>query len=172
MANATARVRIHTTLGSITVELYGTEAPVTVENFLQYVRSGYYAGTIFHRVIPAFMVQGGGMEDGLWEKTVGQRAPIRNEAGNGLKNDVGTIAMARTSDPDSATSEFFINVRNNQSLNRDRSRDGVGYAVFGRVVDGMDVVSRIERVRTSTQSGYSDVPVDAIVITSMELLTD
>jgi cyclophilin family peptidyl-prolyl cis-trans isomerase len=172
MADATALVRIGTTLGAITIELYGTDAPVTVENFLQYVRSDYYVGTLFHRVIPGFMVQGGGLEEGLWEKTAGQRPAIRNESANGLKNDVGTIAMARTSDPDSATSQFFINVRNNGSLNRDRSRDGVGYAVFGRVVDGMDVVSKIERVRTSTQSSYSDVPVDAIAITSTVLLTD
>ena len=172
MANATARVRIGTTLGAITVELYGTEAPVTVDNFLHYVRSGYYIGTIFHRVIPGFMVQGGGMEEGMWDKTAGQRAAIPNESGNGLTNDMGTIAMARTSEPDSATSQFFINVRDNGSLNRDRSRDGVGYAVFGRVVDGMDVVRKIERVRTGTQSGYSDVPVHTIAIVSTELLTD
>jgi len=173
MANATARVRISTTLGAITVELYGADAPVTVDNFLQYVRSGYYVGTIFHRVIPGFMIQCGGMEEGMWEKTEGQRAAISNESGNGLTNDVGTIAMARTSDPDSATSQFFINVRNNGSLNRDRCRDGVGYAVFGRVMDGMDVVHKIERVRTGTQSGHSDVPVDTIAIVSTEeLLTD
>jgi cyclophilin family peptidyl-prolyl cis-trans isomerase len=172
MANATARVRIDTTLGSITVELYGTEAPLSVQNFLDYVRAGYYAGTLFHRVIPGFMVQGGGLEDGLWEKTAGQRAPITNESGNGLRNEVGTIAMARTSDAHSATSQFFINVRNNLSLDRARCRDGVGYAVFGRVVDGMDVVQKIERSRTSTQSGYSDVPIHPIVITSTELLTD
>jgi len=172
MANATARVRIGTTLGALTIELYGADAPVTVENFLHYVRSGYYVGTLFHRVIPGFMVQAGGLEDGLWEKTAGQRPAIRNESGNGLRNDVGTIAMARTSDPDSATSEFFINVRNNVSLNRDRCADGVGYAVFGRVIEGMNVVSKIERARTSTQGGYSDVPVDAILITSTDLLTD
>ena len=172
MANGTARVRIGTTLGAITVELYGTEAPATVHNFLQYVRSRYYVGTIFHRVIPGFMVQGGGMEAGMWDKTDGQRPPIANESGTGLTNDLGTIAMARTSDPDSATSQFFINVRSNGSLNRGRCPDGVGYAVFGRVVDGMDVVHKIERVRTGKQSGYSDVPVDTIAIVSTELLTD
>jgi peptidyl-prolyl cis-trans isomerase B (cyclophilin B) len=117
------------------------------------------------------MIQGGGMEDGLWEKTTGQRAPIANESTNGLKNDVGTIAMARTSDPHSATSQFFINVRDNPSLNRERCRDGVGYAVFGRVVEGMDVVHKIERVRTATQNRYSDVPLATIVITATELLT-
>jgi cyclophilin family peptidyl-prolyl cis-trans isomerase len=172
MANATARVRIGTTLGTIVIELYGTDAPVTVDNFLHYVRSGYYVGTIFHRVIPGFMVQGGGMEEGMWEKTTGQRPAIPNESGNGLMNDLGTVAMARTSEPDSATSQFFINVRNNGSLNRDHCRDGVGYAVFGRVVDGMDVVHKIERVRTRTQSGYGDVPIDAIAIVSTELFTD
>ncbi len=172
MTNATARVRIGTTLGSITVELYGADARVTVDNFLHYVRSGYYIGTIFHRVIPGFMVQGGGMEEGMWEKTDGQRPAIPNESANGLKNDLGTIAMARTSEPDSATSQFFINVRNNGSLNRDRCRDGIGYAVFGRVVDGMDVVDKIGRVRTRTQSGYSDVPIDAIAIVSTDLLTE
>jgi cyclophilin family peptidyl-prolyl cis-trans isomerase len=172
MANATARVRILTTLGSITIELYGTEAPVTVDNFLHYVRSGYYVGTIFHRVIPGFMVQGGGMEEGMWDKADGQRPAIPNESKNGLTNDLGTIAMARTSDPDSATSQFFINVRNNASLNRGRCADGVGYAVFGRVVDGMDVVHKIERVRTGRQSGHDDVPVDTIAIVSTERLTD
>jgi cyclophilin family peptidyl-prolyl cis-trans isomerase len=129
------------------IELYSTDARRS--NFLHYVGTDYYVGTLFHRVIPGCMVQGGGFEDGLWEKTTGQRPAIRNESANGLKNDVGTIAMARTSDPDSATSQFFINVRNNGSLNRDRCRDGVGYAVFGRIVDGMDVVSN--RARTNVR---------------------
>ena len=167
---ADPQVDIKTNLGTIRLELYPAKAPKTVENFLQYVKDGHYNGTVFHRVIDGFMIQGGGFDKAYSQKAT--RKPVENEAKNGLKNDVGTIAMARTSDPDSATSEFFINVRNNQSLNRDQSRDGVGYAVFGRVIDGMDVVTKIERVRTSTQSGSSDVPVDAIVITSMELLTD
>jgi peptidyl-prolyl cis-trans isomerase B (cyclophilin B) len=134
------------------------------------VRSRYYIGTIFHRVIRGFMIQGGGLEPSLFEKDDGQRAPIRNEAGNGLRNDLGTIAMARTSDPHSATSQFFINVRNNDALNRERAQDGVGYAVFGRVVEGLDVVRRIEQVRTGTRGGHRDVPVETIAITATEIV--
>lgn len=142
-----------------------------MKNFLEYVRSGYYVGTIFHRVIASFMIQTGGLDASLRDKHQGQRPPIQNEAGNGLRNDAGTLAMARTSDPHSATSQFFINVRNNDFLNRERAQDGVGYAVFGRVVEGMDVVRKIEQVRTGSRGGHKDVPVDAITITSAELVT-
>jgi peptidyl-prolyl cis-trans isomerase B (cyclophilin B) len=161
---------VNTSAGAITVELFEGEAPITVANFLEYVRAGYYDGTVFHRVIPNFMIQGGGLDASLRDKRAGQRTPIRNESANGLKNDVGTLAMARTSDPDSATSQFFINVRNNDFLNKDRSQDGVGYAVFGKVVDGMDVVRKIEQVRTGTRGGHKDVPIEAVSISSAELL--
>ena len=170
MATTSPRVRIDTSLGAITVELCPTEAPISTENFLRYVRSGYYVGTIFHRVIRGFMIQGGGLEASLFEKDEGLRPPIKNESGNGLRNDAGTIAMARTSSPHSATSQFFINVRNNDSLNRERAQDGVGYAVFGRVVDGMDVVRRIEQVRTGTRGVHRDVPVETISIAATEIL--
>jgi peptidyl-prolyl cis-trans isomerase B (cyclophilin B) len=165
------RVRLTTSAGAITIELYAKEAPLTVENFLAYVRDGYYAGTIFHRVIAGFMVQTGGLDASLRDKREGQRRPIKNEAANGLRNDLGSLAMARTSNPDSATSQFFINVRNNDFLNRDRSQDGVGYAVFGRVVDGMDVVRKIEQVRTGSRGGHKDVPVETISIVSAEVVT-
>jgi peptidyl-prolyl cis-trans isomerase B (cyclophilin B) len=165
------RVRLTTSAGAITIELYAKEAPITVENFLAYVQAGYYPGTIFHRVIAGFMIQTGGLDASLRDKREGQRRPIKNEGGNGLRNDVGSVAMARTSNPDSATSQFFINVRNNDFLNRDRSQDGVGYAVFGRVVEGMDVVRKIEQVRTGSRGGHKDVPVDAISIVSAEVVT-
>jgi peptidyl-prolyl cis-trans isomerase B (cyclophilin B) len=170
MATPNPRVQITTSAGTITIELYAAEAPITVENFLAYVQGGYYAGTIFHRVIPSFMIQGGGLDPSLRDKREGHRAPIKNEAGNGLRNDVGTLAMARTSDPHSATSQFFINVRNNDFLNKERSQDGVGYAVFGRVVEGMDVVRRIEQVRTTAKGGHKDVPAETITIVSAEVL--
>jgi peptidyl-prolyl cis-trans isomerase B (cyclophilin B) len=164
------RVKIETSAGAITLELNAKEAPVTVANFLAYVQAGYYDGTVFHRVIPNFMIQGGGLDAALRDKGSGQRPPIRNESGNGLRNDTGTVAMARTSDPDSATSQFFINVRNNDFLNRDRAQDGVGYAVFARVVDGMDVVRKIEQARTGSRGGHKDVPVEAITIGSAQVL--
>ncbi len=157
MPNATAQVRINTTLGVITVELYGMTPPS--RSRIPSLRGlGLLRGNALPPCDPGVHGPGGGLEDGLWEKTAGQRPPIRNESGNGLRNDVGTIAMARTSDPDSATSEFFINVRNERVAEPRPCRDGVGYAVFGRVVEGMDVVTKIERVRTSTQSGYSECP--------------
>ena len=170
MADQNPRVRLTTTAGPITIELQSKEAPITVENFLAYVRSGYYAGTIFHRVIPGFMIQGGGLDASLKDKREGQRAPIQNESGNGLRNDVGTVAMARTSNPHSATSQFFINVRANDFLNKDRSQDGVGYAVFGRVVDGMDVVRKIEQARTGSRGGHKDVPIETIALVSAEIV--
>src|SRR5215467_12119171 len=150
-AKGNPMVVISTSKGDIKVELYPDKAPETVKNFLAYVNAGYYDGTIFHRVIPGFMVQGGGLTADMKDKREGQRAAIKNESANGLKNDVGTVAMARTSAPDSATSQFFINVNDNGFLNKDKAQDGVGYAVFGKVVDGLDVVRKIEKVPTSTK---------------------
>jgi peptidyl-prolyl cis-trans isomerase B (cyclophilin B) len=162
-AGAQPQVRLETTKGLIVLELDREAAPQTVENFLTYVREGYYNGTIFHRVIKGFMIQGGGMLPGLVAKA--GRAPIRNEASNGLQNKVGTVAMARTSDPHSATSQFFINTKDNPSLDfKSRSRSGWGYCVFGRVVQGMAVVERIASTPTMSVSGYKDVPRRAVVI--------
>jgi peptidyl-prolyl cis-trans isomerase A (cyclophilin A) len=138
-----------------------------VKNFLEYVKSGFYNGTIFHRVIPGFMVQGGGFTVDMQEKQT--KAPIKNEAGNGLKNNRGTIAMARTNNPDSATAQFFINVVNNDGLNRPLP-DGFGYAVFGKVVSGMDVVDKIAKVKTVMRMGFRDVPEEPVVIKSVTLL--
>ena len=172
MSTSNPRVRITTSAGEFTLELEAEKAPVTTANFLGYVRDGFYVDTIFHRVIPNFMIQGGGLDAQLRDKRQGQRPPIKNEAGNGLRNDVGTIAMARTADPDSASSQFFVNVRNNDSLNRNRSQDGVGYAVFGRVTEGMDVVRKIEHGRTGSRGGHRDVPVDPVTILATEILAD
>jgi len=163
-------VVLSTSSGDIKVELYQDKAPVTVQNFLEYVKSGYYDGTIFHRVIPGFMVQGGGMTDDMRDKREGQRAAIKNESSNGLKNDTGTLAMARTSVPDSATSQFFINVKDNAFLNRENAGDKEGYAVFGKVVEGMDVVKKIEQVKTATKGPHQNVPVDAVVIKSAKVV--
>jgi peptidyl-prolyl cis-trans isomerase A (cyclophilin A) len=157
-------VLMSTSMGDIKIELYEDKAPVTVKNFLGYVNDKFYDGTIFHRVIPNFMIQGGGFDKDMKEKPT--KAPIKNEAANGLKNDTGTIAMARTSDPDSATAQFFINVVNNDGLNRPKP-DGHGYAVFGKVVEGMDVVHKIERVQTATKGMYRDVPQEPVVIKSI-----
>ena len=161
-------VLMSTSLGDIKIELYEKEAPESVKNFLAYVNDKFYDGTIFHRVIAGFMLQGGGFTENMEQKPT--KAPIKNEGGNGLKNDTYTLAMARTSVPDSATSQFFINVKNNDFLNRDKSQDGVGYAVFGKVIDGMDVVKKIEQVQTGRKGGYSDVPVEAVVIKSVTVL--
>ena len=163
-------VVLSTSLGDIKIELYQDKAPVTVQNFLEYVKAGYYDGTIFHRVIPGFMVQGGGMTDDMRDKREGQRAAIKNESSNGLKNDTGTVAMARTSAPDSATSQFFINVKDNTALNKENAADKVGYAVFGKVVEGMDVVKKIEQVKTATKGPHQNVPVDAVVIKSAKVV--
>jgi len=152
------KVKFVTTAGDIVVELDAAKAPKTVANFLQYVKSGHYDGTIFHRVIGNFMIQGGGMTADMKEKET--RPPIGLESKNGLANQRGTIAMARTSDPDSATAQFFINVKDNDFLNQDKSRDGNGYAVFGKVVEGMDVVDKIK----ATPTGPGDVPVQPIII--------
>ena len=163
-------VVLSTSLGDIKIELYQDKAPVTVQNFLEYVKAGYYDGTIFHRVIPGFMVQGGGMTDDMRDKREGQRAAIKNESSNGLKNDTGTLAMARTSAPDSATSQFFISVKDNTSLNKENAADKVGYAVFGKVVEGMDVVKKIEQVKTTTKGPHQNVPVDSVVIKSAKVV--
>ena len=165
-AKGNPMVLISTSLGDIKVELYPDKAPETVKNFLQYVDAGYYNNTIFHRVIPGFMIQGGGLTADMQDKRAGQRAPIKNESSNGLHNDLGTIAMARTSAPDSATSQFFINTKNNDFLNKEKAQDGVGYAVFGKVVDGMDVVRKIEQVKTGTKGPHQNVPDEPVVIKS------
>jgi len=159
------QVVLHTTLGDITLELYPDKAPVTVANFLQYARDGFYAGTIFHRVISYFVIQGGGMTVDMQPKQT--REPIRNEAGNGLANLRGSVAMARTNDPNSATSQFFINVQDNPMLNHTGtdSSGAWGYAVFGKVIDGMDVVDDIRFVQTNA----SDVPLEPVVIESVEV---
>jgi len=156
-------VDLVTNRGTIEITLDQAHAPKTVANFLAYVKSGHYNGTIFHRVIDGFMIQGGGFDAHMVERST--RAPITNEADNGLKNNVGTIAMARTSDPHSASAQFFINVADNNSLNfRSRTQDGWGYAVFGKVTRGMDVVQRIAKSRTGEANGMADVPQQAVVI--------
>ena len=167
-AKGNPMVLISTSKGDIKVELYPEKAPETVKNFLAYVNAGYYDGTIFHRVIRGFMIQGGGLTADMKDKREGQRAPIKNEASNGLKNDTGTIAMARTSAPDSATSQFFINVANNDALNKSAGKDG--YAVFGKVVEGMDVVKKIEQAETASKGMHQDVPTEAITIKSAKEL--
>jgi peptidyl-prolyl cis-trans isomerase B (cyclophilin B) len=159
----TVTARMQTNKGTIVLELDAGKAPETVANFVEYAKSGHYDGTIFHRVIPGFMIQGGGFEPGMSQKTT--RAPIKNEADNGLKNDTGTIAMARTPDPNSATSQFFINVKDNGFLNYTApNAQGWGYCVFGKVVDGMDVVRDIEKVATTSRSGHQDVPKEDVII--------
>ncbi len=162
-------VKLQTRLGDITLELFPEQAPETVKNFLSYVESGHYDGTIFHRVINNFMIQGGGMTPDMSQKaTQGQ---IKNEANNGLKNEIGTVAMARTSDPHSATAQFFINVSNNDFLNfSSESTQGWGYCVFGKVVEGMDVVNEIKAAKTGRGGFHQDVPVEAIVIDKAEVV--
>jgi peptidyl-prolyl cis-trans isomerase A (cyclophilin A) len=161
-------VVISTSLGDIKIEVFADKAPVSAKNFLDYVQAGYYDNTIFHRVIPGFMVQGGGLTSDMRDKREGQRSPIKNESSNGLKNDVGTLAMARTSVPDSATSQFFINVKNNDSLNAPNP-DGYGYTVFGRVVAGTEVVDKIRAVQTGNKGGMQNVPLEPIIIKSATL---
>jgi len=164
-----SKVKLQTSMGDIVIELETEKAPVTAENFLQYVRDGFYDNTVFHRVINGFMVQGGGFEPGLKQKPV--RAPIENEAGNGLKNDAYTVAMARTSDPHSATAQFFLNVVNNNFLNfRAASADGYGYCVFGKVVEGRDVVDKIKAVPTGNRGFHQDVPAEDVVIKKAEIV--
>ena len=161
-------VNLHTSLGVIGIELNHEHAPATAANFLQYARDGFYDGTLFHRVIPGFMIQGGGMESDMNQKPT--RSPIQNEANNGLKNVVGSIAMARTSDPHSASSQFFINLKDNDFLDhRAPNSQGWGYCVFGQVVAGMDVVEAIARVATTSRRGHQDVPVENVVIVKTEV---
>jgi peptidyl-prolyl cis-trans isomerase B (cyclophilin B) len=161
-------VTMSTTMGDIRIELDAEKAPVTTKNFLDYVSEGFYDGMIFHRVIPGFMIQCGGFDPQMKQK--GTKSPIKNEATNGLKNKVGSIAMARTNVVDSATAQFFINVKDNDFLNHTGpSPDGFGYAVFAQVVEGMDVVRAIEKVKTGNRGLHQDVPVDAVVINSVRL---
>jgi len=164
--SANPSVVVKTSMGSFTIELHADKAPVTVENFLRYVDDGFYSGTLFHRVIDGFMIQGGGLDREMKRKET--RAGIVNEAGNKLKNVVGTVAMARTGDPNSASSQFFVNVNDNAALDyRDTSREGIGYCVFGKVVQGMDVVEKIKAVPTGVKNGMRDVPVNPVVIESI-----
>ncbi|MGE0518987.1 MAG: peptidylprolyl isomerase [Candidatus Binatia bacterium] len=162
-------VLMKTSQGDITIELDQAKAPVTTANFLSYVNDKFYDGTIFHRVIPAFMIQGGGFDKDMSQKKT--KASIKNEAANGLKNQTGTIAMARTMDPNSATAQFFINTKDNVFLDhRDDSAQGYGYAVFGKVVNGMDVVQKIEKVQTTTKMPHQNVPVTPVVIESVRVV--
>lgn len=162
-------VIIRTTFGDIELDLDAEKAPNTVANFLQYARDGFYDGTIFHRVIDNFMVQGGGFDSDMTQKSPGE--PIENEADNGLKNDSGTIAMARTTDPHSATAQFFINVNDNDFLNHSgKNMQGWGYAVFGKVTEGSDVLDKIRAVTTTSRGGHQDVPADDIIIESVTIV--
>ncbi|KAI5916201.1 peptidylprolyl isomerase [Thauera sp. 2A1] len=162
-------VKLHTNHGVITLELDAEKAPVTVENFLGYVKAGHYDNTVFHRVIDGFMIQGGGFEPGMKQKPTGEQ--IKNEADNGLKNDRGTIAMARTQAPHSATAQFFINVADNDFLNfRAPDLQGWGYCVFGRVTEGMDVVDSIRKVKTGSSGFHQDVPKEDVIIERAEVV--
>ncbi|MGA0290128.1 MAG: peptidylprolyl isomerase [Pseudohongiellaceae bacterium] len=161
----------NTNHGPISIELDSEKAPKSAENFLQYAKEGFYNGTIFHRVIDGFMIQGGGFEPGMSQKA--NHDPIDNEADNGLSNVTGTLAMARTAEPHSATSQFFINVSDNFFLDhRGKTAQGWGYAVFGKVVDGMDVVNKIKSCQTTSRAGHQDVPVDDIIIESTDVTED
>lgn len=163
LSAANLQVELKTNMGRITLELYPDKAPQTVENFLQYVRDGFYNGTVFHRVIPNFMIQGGGFTTDFVQKKT--RASIRNEAANGLKNALGTVAMARTSDPHSATAQFFINIADNDFLNFTApTQQGYGYCVFGKVIRGMDVVDKIAGIATGNRPPHSDVPLQPVII--------
>lgn len=162
---ANPQVEIKTSFGNITLELYSDKAPKTVENFLHYVKEGHFKGTVFHRVIPGFMIQGGGFDKTLQQKPTKQ--PIENEAANGLKNEIGTIAMARTSDPHSASAQFFINVADNVPLNH--TPTNFGYAVFGKVTKGMDIVNKIAAVPTGNRGGHQNVPVEDVLIEDVKL---
>ena len=164
-------VIIRTTFGDIKIELDAEKAPVTVANFLEYARAGFYNGTIFHRVINNFMIQGGGFDTNMEQKAVGK--PIDNEADNGLKNDFGTIAMARTMEPHSATAQFFINVKDNDFLNHSgKNMQGWGYTVFGKMVEGEEVLEKIRNVPTGSSGGHQDVPNDPVIIESVEVVEE
>jgi peptidyl-prolyl cis-trans isomerase B (cyclophilin B) len=162
-------IKLHTNHGVITLQLFEDKAPATVANFKEYVKSGHYDGTIFHRVIGNFMIQGGGFEPGMQQKPT--RSPINNEANNGLSNKIGTVAMARTMEPHSASAQFFINVADNSFLDHSAPTvQGWGYAVFGEVSEGLDVVQAIKAVATGTQSGHQDVPVEDVIIEKAEII--
>ncbi|MCX2981659.1 peptidyl-prolyl cis-trans isomerase [Halieaceae bacterium IMCC14734] len=162
---------MRTTFGDITIELDADKAPQTCANFIAYAKDGFYDGTVFHRVIDNFMIQGGGFEVGMEQKSTGEN--IENEADNGLKNDNGTIAMARTMDPHSATAQFFFNVKDNDFLNHTgKNSQGWGYAVFGKVTDGMDVIEKIKAVPTGSKGGHQDVPLDDVIIESVKVVED
>lgn len=167
---AAQTVKLATSEGDITVELDRAKAPKTVENFVEYVKSGHYDGTIFHRVIPNFMIQGGGMDKTMAEKPT--RPPIALESRNGLRNERGSIAMARTMDPNSATSQFFINLQDNVFLDQANSRDGNGYTVFGKVVGGMDVVDKIRAVPTGSRGGHQNVPLQPVTIQRATIVSE
>lgn len=161
-------VLMSTSLGEVRLEIFLDKAPITAKNFLDYVNDKFYDGLIFHRVIPGFMIQGGGFDQGMRQKAT--KAPIKNEAANGLKNNSGTMAMARTGVVDSATAQFFINVKDNDFLNhQNSSAQGFGYAVFGRVVEGMEVIHKIERVKTASSGMHQDVPAEPVVIHSIKI---
>ena len=165
----TMNISIKTNHGTIVLELYPDKAPITVKNFVDYVESGFFNGTIFHRVIPGFMIQGGGFVPGMSQKET--NANIKNEADNGLTNDIGTIAMARTPDPDSASSQFFINVKDNAFLNYSApTPQGWGYCVFGKVSEGMDIVQAIEKVATSSAGMHQDVPIEDVIIEEAQVI--
>lgn len=164
------KVLLTTTYGKILLELDAERAPATTENFIQYVKDGHYDGTVFHRVISNFMIQGGGFTPDMSQKPT--RAPIENEAANGLSNEAGTIAMARTSDPHSATAQFFINVADNHFLDQARSPDGWGYAAFGKVIEGMETVNRIKAVDTGNKGFHQDVPREDVLIESAEVIEE
>ncbi|HET8729660.1 MAG TPA: peptidylprolyl isomerase [Moraxellaceae bacterium] len=166
-----ATVALNTNKGRIVLELDGVKAPKTTANFVAYVKSGHYNGTIFHRVIDGFMIQGGGFDAQMNQKPT--NAPIANEADNGLKNDLGTIAMARTNDPHSASAQFFINVKNNDFLNHSsKTAQGWGYAVFGKVTEGLDVINEIKKVPTGRAGHHSDVPLTPVVVESAEVISE
>jgi peptidyl-prolyl cis-trans isomerase B (cyclophilin B) len=162
---------MHTTFGDITLELDTEKAPKTCANFIAYAKDGFYNGTIFHRVIDNFMIQGGGFEVGMTQKPVGE--PVENEADNGLRNDTNTVAMARTTDPHSATAQFFINVKDNDFLNHSgKNAQGWGYAVFAKVADGHDVIEKIKAVATTSAGGHQDVPAEDVIIESVEIVEE
>jgi peptidyl-prolyl cis-trans isomerase B (cyclophilin B) len=169
MSEAQTKVKLSTTLGDITIQLNTEKAPLSVKNFLTYVKEGFYDGTIFHRVIPDFMAQGGGMDINFKEKK--NHSPIKNEADNGLKNKRGTLAMARTSSPDSATSQFFINYKDSSFLDHTSpTPQGWGYAVFGEVIEGMDIVDAMAKQATGSRGGHQDVPKENIIINKAEVI--
>jgi peptidyl-prolyl cis-trans isomerase A (cyclophilin A) len=159
-------IRFETTLGDFTIEFHEKEAPQSVANFLRYIEDGFFDGTIFHRIVPGFVIQGGGFTEDMTQKQT--HPPVKNEADNGLKNDRGTLSMARTSDINSATSQFFVNLKDNEFL--DHKKGNFGYAVFARVTEGMDVVDRIAAVETGRRRGFDDVPVKAVIMKSVRRL--